>query len=175
MDATQSEGYKKLLAAARADEDRWPGFHDYFAKVAWVVERAEHYAEKTGLAASAILDAWETNRDYWYMNYYQESNQPRLGGERVRVFETKDDLLTAVGKLGFRCPKCNGVSTSPYVCDSGETTNDFAAGRGQIVCDWKVYGLFSDLGRGVHVFVKSEMRGSLIFMPVAWEQAPQEA
>ena len=174
MDIKESEGYKKLLAAAQADEKKSPGFHDYFKKVAWVVERAEHYAEKTGLNAAEILDAWEAGRNYWYMNYYQDANQPRLEGDRVRVFETIDDFKSAVGDLGFRCPKCEGVSKSPYACDTGEATSDFSGGRGSITCDWKVYGLFRDLGAGVHVFIKSEMKGGQIFMPIAWEKAPQE-
>jgi len=36
-------------------------------------------------------------------------------------------------------------------------------------CDWKVYGLFKDLGKGVYIFVKEKMRGETIFKPIAWE------
>lgn len=38
------------------------------------------------------------------------------------------------------------------------------------VCDWKVYGLFKDLGKGVFVYCKNEIRGERIFMPVEWEE-----
>lgn len=50
---------------------------------------------------------------------------------------------------------CNGISVSPYECSP---------------CDWKVYGLFRDLGKGVYVFVKEHVRGELLFMPLAWEK-----
>lgn len=152
----ECEGYKHLLAAVERDEGRWPKGHDYRGKLAWAVARAQHYAEKTGLQATEILDAWEKGRDYWYMNYYQESNQPTIQGERVRVFDTVDGMLAAIGKPEFRCPKCNGVSSSPYECSVEP-------------CDWKVYGLFRDLGKGVYVFVKEKVRGELLFMPLAWE------
>lgn len=170
MDIKESEGYKKLLAAAEADEKKSPGFHDYFAKVEWVVERANHYAEKTGMTPAAVIDGWEAHRSYWYMSYYQDANQPLLEGDSVRVFEDTDDLRTAVGEAGFRCPRCGGVSSSAYECDSGKPMNK----KGEI-CNWKVFGLFRDLGAGVYVYVKDQARGQQIFMPVAWEQVAQEA
>jgi hypothetical protein len=79
------EGYKKLLAAVEYDEAHNSKAHDYRAKLAWVVDRAKHYAERTGLDASDILDKWEEGRPYWYMNYYQDCEQPLLD-EKVRVF-----------------------------------------------------------------------------------------
>lgn len=163
MEITECEGYKKLLAAVENDEARAPKFHDYRRKLNWTIERAQHYAEKTDLSASDILDAWERQRSYWYMNYYQDCNQPLLTSDHVRVFETLDELKQAIGKAGFRCPRCGAVSKSPYECDSGA---EMEPGE---VCNWKVYGLFRDLGKGIYIFVKAEMRGQLIFMPVAWE------
>lgn len=170
----QCEGYKKLVAAAQKDQDKSPGFHDYFAKVRWVVERAQHYAEKTGLSAATILDAWESRRDYWYMNYYQDARQPLIDGSHVRVFETTDDFfLAAVGDLGYRCPLCGGVSHDARVCDSGLEVELFNDGRGP--CDWKAYGLLGTLGKGLYVFIKESMIGYEIFMPVAFEQEPENA
>jgi hypothetical protein len=164
MNITECEGYKKLLAAVETDEIKAPKFHDYRAKLAWVLERANRYAEKTGLEASAILNAWEKQRSYWYMNYYQDSNQPIPDAARVRVFDTSEALQESIGAdHGFRCPNCDGVSTSPYECNSGLKMKN-----GEI-CDWKVYGLFKDLGRGMYVYVISMMRGETIFMPIAWE------
>jgi len=155
------EGYRTLLAAVAHDEKTAPGFHDYRAKLAWAIDRAKHYAEKTGLRAEDILDAWEEARTYWYMNYYQDCNQPKIEGDSVRVFETKEELKAAIGGPRFRCPACEGVSKDPYTCDSGVVKDGKP-------CDWKVYGLFGDLGKGVYVFVKAEMRGTRIFKPVAW-------
>lgn len=159
----QCEGYKKLLAAVEADEQRDPNFHDYRGKLAWVIARARNYAEKTGLNACDILNAWESRRNYWYMSYYQDACQPEIKGDKVRVFETVEDLLASVGGKNFRCPRCGGVSKNPYVCDSGQLMDK------KNVCDWKSYGLFGTLGKGATVFVKKELRQENIFMPVAWE------
>jgi hypothetical protein len=167
-------GYKSLLASV--DRDEGPNKsrrmdHDYRGKLAWVVDRAKHYGEKLGVDPSAILDAWESNRDYWYMNYYQNGNQPLIDASKIRVFETVEDLKAEIfGKAGFRCPACSGVSTSPYRCNSGLKRKSIK-GKKEVteVCDWKVYGLFMELGKGAFVFVKSELRGERIFMPIHWE------
>lgn len=157
MNITECEGYKTLLAAVVRDEQKSPGFHDYRGSLAWAVARAEHYAEKTGLSAIDILNAWEKSRGYWYMNYYQEANQPEIKGDNVRVFDTVDDLNAAIGEPQFRCSSCSGVSSNPYECNASEK------------CDWKSYGLFGTMGKGVYVFVKSKLWGQELFMPIAWE------
>ena len=172
MDITESVGYKSLLAAVEqqeADEAVYfekhkRYFHDYRKKFDWVIDRARHYAAVTGLDTGDILGSWEKSRSYWFMNYYQEANQPLLEGSgKIRIFETTDDLMTAIGDAGFRCPRCGGISTNPYECNSGE---DMEPG---LRCDWKVYGLLTDLGKGVFIFVKDKLRGQKIFMPLAWE------
>jgi hypothetical protein len=56
-------GYRNLVAAVEHDEKQSPRFHDCRAKLAWIVARAKHYAEKTGLAPEAILNSWEERRD----------------------------------------------------------------------------------------------------------------
>jgi hypothetical protein len=159
----ECEGYKKLLASVENDEAKSPNFHDYRKKFDWIISRAKHYAEKTGLDAADLLDEWEKLRNYWYMNYYQDANLPEIKGDYVRVFETPEDLHESIGKLGFRCPSCKGVSKSPYECDSGL---EMSEGK---ICNWKSYGLFGTLGYGVYVFVKAAMRGENIFKPIAWE------
>lgn len=136
--------------------------HKYCDRFAWAVNQAKHYSEKTGIAWETVLERWEAERDYWYMNYYQEAKVPRLDAEHVRVFETLADLLTSVGKSEFRCPACGGVSSNPYECNSGIKKDGKP-------CNWKVYGLFRDLGKGAFVFCKEQMQGNLIFMPLAWE------
>lgn len=139
-----------------------PGFkwctHKYCDKFKWVIDRAKHYGEKAGIPWEGILDAWEKERNYWYMNYYQECNQPKIENGKVRVFDTVRDFRESVGNGLFRCPRCGGVSTNPYECNAGG-------------CDWKIYGLLR--GGGIHVFCKDAMRGEDIFMPLAWEE--QEA
>lgn len=166
---TQCDGYKSLRAAVDRDyeteKDRNKPFHNYEEKFAWVIERAQQYAAALDLPASDILDAWESARNYWYMNYYQESQQPKIGGGAVRVFDTVADLKTSIAKPRFRCPACAGVSNDPHVCDSGVLKDGSP-------CNWKSYGLLGTLGKGVFVYVKSELRGESIFMPVAWEKSP---
>jgi hypothetical protein len=154
-------GYRKLLQAVE-DNEKKDKTHRYREKLSWVIERAVHYAEKTGLRPEAILDAWEENRDYWYMNYYQDANQPKIETDKVRVFDTVEELLASIGNAGFRCPSCEGVSKSPYACD----TQIKVHGK---TCDWKVYGLFGHMGKGVSVYVKEKLRSDKLFMPVAWE------
>lgn len=36
-------------------------------------------------------------------------------------------------------------------------------------CNWKVYGLFGHLGKGLYVFAKDVAQGEQVFMPLAWE------
>jgi hypothetical protein len=56
--------------------------HKYCDKYKWVIERAKYYAQKTGVPYEEIIEAWEENRSYWYMNYYQDCNQPLKGRKR---------------------------------------------------------------------------------------------
>jgi hypothetical protein len=143
--------------------------HKYCDKFKWVLDRANHYAEKTGCEASEILDVWENARNYWYMNYYQESNQPEIKADSVKIFETIDDLLKSIGKDGFRCPRCKGVSTDPYECNSGVIVKNIKD-KNDGPCNWKGYGLFQDLGKGIYIFVKDKLKGERIFMPISWEK-----
>jgi len=164
------DGYRTLLAAVENDKakEKNKGTEcQFLSKLHWVVARAKHYAEKTGVSAEKLLDAWENKRDYWYMNYYQESNQPEIQDGKVRVFDTVEDLRKAIGDTGFRCPACEGVSKDPYEC----TTQKVIKGK---KCDWKVYGLFGHMGKGISVFVKDQCAIQPIFMPVAWEEVPTE-
>lgn len=173
----ECEGYKKLLAAVEADEAKdqpkdGRRFHDYRGKLTWAVERAKHYGEKLGIDPAALLDQWESKRRYWYMNYYQEAQQPQIDAANVRVFETVEEFKASAGEPKFRCPACGGVSTNPYTCDSGKHI-ELERGKTQI-CNWKVFGLFRDLGKGVFIFIKSELAGELIFMPIAWQTLSPE-
>ena len=131
--------------------------HKYCDKFAWVMSRVQHYAEKTGVNPNDILNAWESRRDYWYMNYYQDSKQPLIEDDNIRVFDTSDDARKSIGTAGFRCPHCGKVSKDAQVCTNPP-------------CDWKAYGLFGTMGKGVKVFCKDTMVIHNIFMPVAWEK-----
>jgi len=138
-------------------------FHSYCDKFKWTIDRAKHYGEKLGLSWEDVLNSWEADRDYWYMNYYQDRNQPGIKADGVRIFDTVVEMLESIGKKEFRCPMCGGISKSPYKCDTG-----LEMSKGKI-CDWKVYGLFGDLGKGVFAYCKDRLKGETMFMPLAWE------
>lgn len=140
--------------------------HRYCDKFKWVIDRAKHYGEKLGLNWQEVLNSWEVKRSYWYMNYYQDCNQPEINCDKVRVFENVEEMLKSIVEKEFRCPKCGGISKNPYSCDSG-----LEMSKGKI-CDWKVYGLFGDLGKGVFIYCKDKLRGERIFMPISWENNP---
>lgn len=128
--------------------------HDYCGKFKWILDRAKHYADVLGTSQESVLKDWENARSYWYMNYYQDCNQPLI--KNVKVFDTIELLKESIAGKGFRCPKCNGISTDAYKCTCEN-------------CDWKSYGLFGTMGKGVDILVKSNMKTSHIFFPVAWE------
>lgn len=162
------KGYEKLSHAVKKDCEERGGvfcpdgcckcnqkcFHDYCNKFKWVIDRAKAYGEATGLNWEDILDSWEDDRSYWYMNYYQDCNQPEIKGGNVKVFDTMEDFRKAIGEMLFRCPSCGKIVTNPYECK---------------VCGWKVYGLFKNMGKGVFVYVKERLKGENIFMPISWE------
>ena len=167
------EGYRKLLAQVEDQEKKWNGDVRPRQAMIWAVNRAKNWAEKVGITPEEVLDLWENGRTYWHVNYYQDANFPMLQENVVRLFDTQDDLLKAIGKPQFRCPACAGVSTSPYECDSGRPLERVKRGAKAKPCDWKVYGLFRDLGKGVTVFVKEKIRCERIFTPIAWEPKPE--
>jgi len=130
-------------------------FHIYCEKYKWIMERAEHYATVLGRTKEQVIESWEEDRTYWYMNYYQDIKQPMLEG--VKIFDTIEQAKQSMQEKGFRCPKCNGVSKSGYECSCEG-------------CDWKAYGLFNTLGKGADIYIKEVHKLTHTFMPIAWEQ-----
>lgn len=166
MKIEESEAYIKLHVIIETDECGWD-LRVRREKLNWVVSQATHYAEVLGVESWQVLEAWEKERSYWYMNYYQEANMPTIKADRVRVFDTVEDLMSSLGFKKFRCPFCNEVSTSPYECDSLKKVTHIT---GKVApCNWAVRGLFRDLGKGIVVVTKDRMKPEIIFMPVAWE------
>lgn len=157
------EGYLRLRKLAdRNIENGWEAYR-VNSKFDWVIDRAGHYADKLGIPINDILNAWVDGCDYSFMNYFQDANQPKIKGDKVKVFDNVEQMLSEIGDKKFRCPACNGISTNPYSCNSGE---EMSKGK---TCDWKVYGLFGDLGKGVYVYVKDQLKGENMFMPISWE------
>jgi hypothetical protein len=125
--------------------------------------KLKEYSIALNIPQEKILNAWEQDRTYSAINYYQEANQPTITSDKVRVFNTVDELLQTIGEKEFRCSSCNHISTNPYKCNSGK---EMSKGK---VCDWNVGGLFGDLGKGVFVYIKEKLKGETIFMPITWE------
>ena len=92
-----TEGYKSLKNDVIRDikskrtfnskENLWNRFH-------WIINRAKHYAHETGLTIENILNQWEAKRNYWWVNYYQESNFQKL----TRTSTVKKQGLTGLIK-----------------------------------------------------------------------------
>lgn len=106
-------------------------FHRYCDKFKWVIDRAKQYGEKLGVPWAQVLDSWEADRTYWYMNYYQECNQPSIVSERVRVFDTVDDLRAAIGKRASAAPAAEASAPHPMsaTAASSEATRRCATGK----------------------------------------------
>lgn len=119
------------------------------------------YAAVLGLTPDEVLAAIEAKRGVTAPNYYQDANFPRLDG--VRVFDSPIAFAEAFPSGRYVCPACDGISTSAYECDAGTVRKDK-------VCNWKSYGLFGTMGKGLRAIVKSTFlespRVHEIFMPV---------
>ena len=133
--------------------------HKYCDKLKWVLDRAQQYADALGVSRDEVINAWESNRDYWYMNYYQDCNQPPLEGKQ-KVMKFKDWQAQLTERFGenpdnwkFVCPSCGHVQSVAdfkainkdpnlaYSCCIGRYTdhNDKAGKHG---CNYAVNGLF---------------------------------
>lgn len=128
--------------------------------------KCDQYAAALYLPPLDVLKLMEKKRSYNACNYYQEHTFPALG--EVRVFDQISDLMKSLVERRFRCPHCKQESTDPYECNSGHKMQDGKP------CNWKSYGLFRTMGKGVRIAVKSTFneRGIVIdeiFMPIAWE------
>ncbi len=133
-----------------------------------ILEVADNYSNVLGLTKLEVIKAIEDKRTYSSINYYQKANFPKLKDD-VIVYENQKELHEKIQpKRGFRCPSCGGISKDPYTCDSGEKNSD---GK---ICDWKAYGLFGTMGKGLRFTVKDMFlenpRVDEIFMPIHLEE-----
>ncbi len=131
--------------------------HKYCDKLKWVLERAQQYADALGVSRDEVLDKWEENRSYWYMNYYQECNQPALDGKQ-KVVKLDDWIAEAESRFGrnwkFVCPACGHVQSIADFKKIGEDVNlvySMCIGRylgvndktGEKGCNYTVNGFIS--------------------------------
>ncbi|MCK9429331.1 MAG: hypothetical protein M0R17_04955 [Candidatus Omnitrophica bacterium] len=122
-----------------------------------------HYSHHTGIDKNIILDALESNRTYWSLNYYQRANFPRI--DNIAIFETLEDFKLKFPSGKFVCPLCGGHSTNPYECNT-----KLKAKTNSGICDWKSYGLFGCIGKGYTFTIKTEFiktfKTNTIFKPI---------
>ena len=162
-DTEDGPGLKELRESAEDDIKRGNNHARPLEKVQWVINRAKHYQLKTGKPYQEIINIWVSKMTYWYTNYFQEANQPLIIGDDIFMFENKEEAKESFKKLGFRCPLCGEISKSPNKCDSGKIVNNKP-------CDWKSYGLFGTLGKGVTIILKDSISIIEIFKPIAYEK-----
>ena len=153
------EAYKKLLKLVEKDieTDSLRNKQDYEEKLNWIIKRAEEYADILETTPCEILTAWEKQRNYWYMNYYQETNQPSLKRKDIYIFKNKEEFFKKYNQ--FICPNCGEIIKDPQECYK---------------CGWKSYGLFGTLGKGIYILLKDKIIVIEIFRPVKLEQIKQK-
>ena len=162
-DTEDGPGLKELRELAEDDLKRGNNHVGPLEKIEWIIERAKHYQLKTEKPYQEIIDTWVSKKDYWYINYFQEENQPLITGEDVYLFENREAAKESFKELGFRCPRCGGISKSPTECDTNIVVD-------KKTCDWKSYGLFGTLGKGVTIILKDTISIENIFKPIAYEK-----
>lgn len=83
----QSPGYKSLKAAYVKDvKTKQRNKADSLKQFNWVIARAKHYASKRNVTLDVILNEWEADRNYWWLNYYQVWKFPKLPAKPRKSF-----------------------------------------------------------------------------------------
>lgn len=168
------KGLESLTAEYYHCLEREPGRkEEWRQKYEWALARAQQYADALGTDRETVLAAWEEDRDYWYVNYYQESNQPDLTGEIgvVTLAEWRAEGEQLYGKeqldWRFRCPACGHVQTMRKFKEAGlnpQLAYLNCASRhdlgGKADCKWTIGGLLCVGGRYV---IDAKYRPRLIF------------
>ena len=139
--ATKILSYNEIIEQARSTWSGKTGDERAESVKKILDTRLENYHQITGIPKDEILIAFEKSRNVNTVNFYQESRFPLL--ENIYVFDTLEDYKKAFPSGKYICPKCEKESTDPYECS-------------QEKCDWKVYGLFGDLGKGIKVIIKDK-------------------
>jgi hypothetical protein len=128
-------------------------FHKFCDKYKWVIDRANHYADKTGKTIDDVLKIWETDRSYWYMNFYQDCNQPILESESIIDYDIwLSQLKIKFGddpkNWAFKCPSCGNIQNGhDFINNNIESPESkvYYSCIGRYVkgigCDWTLGGL----------------------------------
>lgn len=152
------KGRQLLLEAVEKDASGDSDKERYYSKYRWVLDRADMHAKFIGCTSDDVLDAWERDRTYWYMNYYQECNQPKISAEgQYKVVKAEDWLKALEDRFGkdpkgwkFICPACSNVQCGQDFIDAGKLDFNGVVYRNCISrynnaskCKWTLGGLLS--------------------------------
>ena len=156
----------KLVRSLRDERD----VEEYSQKIEKI---CRFYGELFDIDPVEILLGMENNRKISIEGYYTESKFP-TNKKHFIVFEDEKDLRKQTRpEMGFRCPHCKGISKHPYICDSGVKLVLMNSNGKKETCNWKSFGLFGTLGKGMWFTLKSVWPSNPVidesFMPIAME------
>lgn len=127
--------------------------------ISWILDGYAKMYWKSKLEALEII---AKARNVNYTNWFQNANLPKV--ENVHVYKNAEDFFEKHPEKKYICPSCWGASSNAYTCDTWIKRKDWS------ICDWKVYGLFWDLGKGINIFFTDEIEKSAtpqtIFKPI---------
>lgn len=148
------ESVAKDIIDSKRYERPMRGKHEFLRKYRWILRRADQYAKAFGSTRLEVLAAWESKRRYWYMNFYQECNQPEIkidGKMRVLKFgdwmnELKEKFGNDSAQWKFKCPSCGhiqcGADFEAIGQDRGNASfNCIGRHKKGVGCDWSLGGL----------------------------------
>jgi hypothetical protein len=134
----------------------WPGkigLERVVEKVFFLAKRVQQYAKVMDKSEIETLELLAESKDCNYMNYFQNANIPDISD--VYVFNTIEEFLFVFPSKKYICPCCGGISTNHQECNSGKNIDK----ESTEACNWKVYGLFFDMNKGIRVIIKSTFTG----------------
>lgn len=124
---TVKKGYESLMAAYQHDIDKsWRSKEELKTKLDWVLLRAKQYADHCHVTRDDVLSAWEERRDYWWLNFYQDANQPDLsnaGNKVMTLAEWEEEGKCRFGDdqldWKFKCPACGHIQSMREFKEAG--------------------------------------------------------
>lgn len=134
--------------------------------MSFLLDALEQYHTGLGISKLDLLTSWERVRGSIIpVNFYQKSIIPDL--EKVAVFETLAQFNEKFPSHKSICPRCEGVSTDYYQCNSGKTV------KGN-TCNWIANSAFSGM-KGIYIFMIKEVFEEFpvpnhIFIPIELHQ-----
>jgi len=142
----------------------WPGKtgeERVIGCIKFISERIPQYSNIIGKSDLEFLTTYAKARRVNYTNWFNDSYLPDLSN--VIILDTIQSFRDKFPSGKYICPCCDGETTDYQECNSGIEVD----GR---KCNWKVYGLFGDLGKGVRVIIKDKMdefpRPVAMFKPI---------